>query len=92
MRVHLGLNRTQSAAIGQLGTDHCDKMAPVAETSGEIRSVVPFDGAIEFLPWEQLQNCKEDARVSGHGIVLLASGDVAKRRKPIRINAVQLVQ
>jgi len=63
-------------------------VAFVAEAARTPAAAVPLNRALERLPGNVLQHGVENAIVVRHGVGLLMSGDVAKRRKMSRINAV----
>jgi len=92
MAAETGLDLAQAGGTGELGIQHGDEVASVAEAAGAILGTVAFDGALALIPGKQLQQRMKDAIVGRHGIDLLGSGDVAKRRKLSRINAVRFGQ
>ena len=82
------LNLAQARSSGELRVEHRSQMALVAEAARANPRRMLFDGCLERVPRNQLQHRMEYAIVVRHGIDLLMSGDVAKRRNLSRINAV----
>ena len=92
MALQAGLDLAQARSAGELRIEHCDQVALVAEATGMNPRRVLFDRGLKGVPRKQLQHRMEYDIVVRHGIDLLMSGDVAKRRTPSRINVVCFVQ
>lgn len=85
MAAETGLDLSQAGCPGELGLEHDNEAAPVAEVPGAALGTVAFDRALERVPGKPLQQRMKDAIVGWHGIDLRGSADVGKRRKLSRM-------
>jgi hypothetical protein len=90
--VRAGRDLAQARRSRELAVQQRDQVALAGEAARVARCPMPFDRPVERIPRHQLQHRMKHAIVVRHGVALLMSGDVAKRRTPSRINAVRLVQ
>ena len=99
MCVQCDVNIPEAVFLPDMGEYHASKLIPAFKFLGAEVSPVFIDDALEFVPWKQIQELREDIWKAGHILFLIAnfvgdrmtrvlSGIIPVGRKITTVNAI----